>query len=59
MWKSLPLDVPANGSTVWIRVKYYYGTPFLAVYTSATQEFNSVTNSITYPAWTVARWKAQ
>jgi hypothetical protein len=57
MWKTFPEDIPGNGVTVWIRVKYYYSSPFLAVYASATQEFTSVTNSIVYPAWTIARWK--
>jgi hypothetical protein len=58
MWFTFPSDVPANDQTVWIRVKYYYSSPFQAVYTAATQEFTSVDNSIIYPAWSIARWKA-
>lgn len=58
MWKTFPSDVPANGETVWIRVKYYYSAPFQAVYTSATQLFTSTTNAIIYPAYVIARWKA-
>lgn len=59
MWKEFPEDIPGDGITVWIRIKYYYGAPFLAVYTTSTQSFTSVTNSIVYPAWAVARWKSQ
>jgi hypothetical protein len=58
MWYTFPVNVPADGATVWIRIKYYYSAPFQAVYNSATQEFTSVTNSIIYPAYAVARWKA-
>jgi hypothetical protein len=59
MWKKLPLDVPADLQVVWIRVKYYYGEPFLAEWFAATQDFISTVNSIIYPAWTVSRWKSQ
>ena len=58
MWFTFPLTIPADAQTVWIRVKYYYSAPFKAEYTAATQEFVSVTNSIVYPAYVIARWKA-
>lgn len=58
-WKTFPLNIPDNEQEVWIRVKYYYSTPFLATYYVATENFISTTNSITYPAWTIARWKSQ
>jgi len=57
-WKSIPFEIPSNGQEVNIRVKYYYGLPFLAVYSVANQNFVSSTGSIVYPAWTVSRWKA-
>jgi len=59
MWKNLPEDIPADAETVWIRIKYYYSSPFLAVYSVANQEFTSEDNSIVYPAWTISRWKSQ
>ena len=58
-WKKLPGQVPADEEEVWIRIKYYYGAPFLATWLAATQDFTSTINSIVYPAWTVARWKSQ
>lgn len=59
MWKSLPLNLPADQEEVWIRIKYYYGSPFLAIWDLASQSFTSSVNSIIYPAWTVSRWKSQ
>lgn len=59
MWNSLPLVLPTDQEEVWIRIKYYYGPPFLATWTTATQQFTSSINSIIYPTWTVARWKSQ
>lgn len=59
MWKTLPANLPADEEVVWIRIKYYYSAPFLAAWDLATLTFTSSTNSIEYPAWTVARWKSQ
>jgi hypothetical protein len=56
-WYTIPKNVPTNGQTVWVRVKYFYSQPFQAVYNTASQSFTSVTNSIVFPAWTIARWQ--
>ena len=56
-WFTIPKNVPINGQTVWVRVKYYYSDPFQAVYNSSTQEYTSVLNSIIFPSWTIARWQ--
>jgi len=58
-WKKLPGQVPADEEEVWIRIKYYYGAPFLATWLAATQDFTSTDNSIVYPAWTVSRWASK
>jgi hypothetical protein len=58
-WKQLPEELPENEEEVWIRIKYYYGPPFLAIWYTADQQFVSTDNSIIYPAWCVARWKSQ
>lgn len=57
MWYNLPLTIPIDGSTVWVRVRYYYGKPFQAVWSISSQSFTSVEGSIMYPAWVVARWR--
>lgn len=56
-WKTLPTVLPVDGSTVFVRVKYYYETPFTAVWDLATQTFTSVDNAIVYPAYVIARWR--
>lgn len=58
-WETFPLNIPTDQQEVWVRVKYYYSTPFLATYSVATENFVSTVNSITYPAWVIARWKSQ
>lgn len=57
VWKTFPVAIPVDGSTVWIRITYYYSEPFKAVYDVTSQTFVSETNSIVYPAWSVARWR--
>ena len=59
MWKILPADIPNDNETVWVRIKYYYNPPFLAVWSEANQDFTSVISSIIYPAWCISRWKSQ
>jgi hypothetical protein len=56
-WLHLPDEIPTDAQTVWVRVEYYYSEPFLAIFSLSALTFTSVTNSIVYPAWVVARWK--
>jgi len=58
-WKTFPLNIPDDQEEVWVRVKYYYSTPFLATFDLATLTLVSTVNEITYPAWVIARWKSQ
>jgi hypothetical protein len=58
-WNQFPFDIPTDQEVVWVRIKYYYGKPFLAIWIEATQDFTSLDNSIVYPAWTIARWRSQ
>jgi hypothetical protein len=58
VWLVFPTNIPADGSYVWIRIKYYYSEPFKAVWDLTSQTFVSVDNSIVYPAWSVARWRS-
>lgn len=59
IWNTFPGATPDDEEEVWIRIKYFYGPPFLAVWNEADQKFVSSDNSIDFPAWTVARWKSQ
>lgn len=56
-WLTLPENVPTDGQTVYVRIDYYSSKPFLAIFTLSTMTFISVDNTITYPAWVIARWK--
>jgi hypothetical protein len=56
-WYKLPVSVPDDGSTCWVRIQYYYSQPFKAIYSASDHSFTSLVNSIVYPAWSVARWK--
>ena len=58
-WKTFPLNIPDDLEVVWVRVKYYYSTPFLATYDKTNERFISMENFIHYPAWVIARWKSQ
>jgi|WetSurMetagenome_2_1015567.scaffolds.fasta_scaffold04315_3 hypothetical protein len=58
-WYDLSEAAPGNGDTVYVRVKYYYGKPFLAVYSASTQGFTSIDTAQFYPNWSVARWAYQ
>lgn len=58
-WKNFPDNIPTDAQTVYVRVKYYYGPVFLAVWDLSSQQFTSVTKSIIYPAWCITRWKSK
>lgn len=57
IWFATPLDMPTDGETCWCRLTFWFGTPFQAVWRSATNDWLSVDNSIVYPAWSIARWR--
>jgi hypothetical protein len=57
IWFTLPQYLPFDTQICWIRIKYYYSNPFLAVWDNALKQFTSVDNTIVYPAWTIARWR--
>jgi len=59
-WRTLPLQSPPDGATVWVRLNYWFGPPFLAVWSSISHTFTaSVGTAIVYPAWAISRWKPQ
>jgi hypothetical protein len=55
-WYQFPGQVPTDTDLCWVRVKYYYGSPFLANWDSATTSFISLDNALSFPAFTVSRW---
>ncbi len=57
LWKTMPTTLPADGQTVWVRLNYWFGQPFKAVWNLPTEDFISVDNSIIYPVWSISRWR--
>ena len=57
IWKTMPEYLPAPATEYWVRLNYWFGPPFKATYNSEFQEWTSVTNAITYPAWSVSRYR--
>ena len=57
MWYAIPLNVPANEQTVWIRLLNGFADPFKATYNSSTQQFTDTTNNIIIPCYMVGRWR--
>lgn len=55
-WMDFSSVCPNAGSTCYIRVKYYYGSPFLAIYSASLQGFTGIDSGVFIPAYAVARW---
>lgn len=58
-WIQIPLQMPANNDVVWVRTQRWSGAAFLAQYKSAQEAFVDQTNSIDFPAYSIAYWKPQ
>lgn len=58
-WYSPLVALPADGTEVWIRVYWWWGTPVLATYEEAAETFATTVTRITLPVWAVSRWREQ
>jgi len=56
-WKTTPGDIPVDDSECWIRLNYWFGQPFKAVWSDIASGWISVANGLFYPVWSVSRWK--
>lgn len=55
-WQSLPLQVPTDGATVWVRLNYWFGEPFEAVWDEGNQWFRDTGPiGFRWPFWTISR----
>ena len=57
-WKHFPQDIPADGQQCYIRIKYYYGAPFVATYDELLTSFTVTGTNLLYPFFVVARWQS-
>lgn len=58
-WKYMPLEVPTDGETVWIRLEPWGGQPFLARWSSGDQYFTHNDSGLIVPWYMVSRWRSQ
>lgn len=58
-WFAFPAHVPEPGSTVWVRIRSWFGPPFLARWDPHTQSFRSSDNGLDFPWYVAHRWKPQ
>jgi hypothetical protein len=57
-WKSPLLELPADGSTVWIRRLPWWATPTQATFDLATLTFTAVATAVPIPAGAIYAWRA-
>ncbi len=56
-WKKLPIDLPTDGQTVYVRI-HYPSYPFVATWDLASGTFaDVVTPSLIIPWYAAVRWK--
>jgi hypothetical protein len=58
-YKYPPLQLPADGTIVWVRAMDNEGQPFLAAWNNTTQQFTSSVNSMVYPVYMITKWRYQ
>ncbi len=60
IWKTIPQVVPTDGETVWVRLNYWFGPPFLALWDKTSQTFTEqIHGTYIYPVWSISRWASQ
>lgn len=55
----MPLEVPNDGETVWIRMAPWGGQPFLARWSGGDQYFTHNDTGLIVPWYMVSRWRSQ
>lgn len=56
-WQELSKAVPSDFQVVWVRINFFYGSPFRARYSASGKTFEAEVTGLLFPFWTVARWK--
>lgn len=56
-WSAFPLQVPEDKSLVWVRLTFNPSQPFVARWDLPTQSFITEGSLLTFPWWSVQRWK--
>jgi len=56
-WYTTPVVLPVDNQECWVRLNYWFGQPFKAVWHTAGNEWTDSVNGIIYPVWTISRWR--
>jgi hypothetical protein len=59
VWQTFPTSVPEDKQIVWVRIRFYYGAPFLAQWVASEQSFWYDQNQLFIPWHLVQRWRVQ
>lgn len=57
-WNFIPVSIPSDAQTVYVRLYNGYSDVFKAVYNSTAQTFTMDTTFIVFPIWMIAKWKS-
>ena len=57
LWKQFPLDVPIDGTLIWVRIDIWTGAPFAAKFNLTLMTVTSLINGITYDVRTIGSWR--
>jgi hypothetical protein len=57
VWHELPVVLPGDGATVWVR-RYWYGSAWLATWSLAAGTFTAASGLVA-PWYVISRWRAQ
>jgi len=56
-WHNFPDEIPADGSTVWVRTIAESPVPFQARITYSTARFTEVAHGVIYPVYMISAWR--
>ena len=56
-WYSTPNTMPAPLTDYNVRIRYWFGKPFLARYDADNEVWISNSNGLTYPVWSISRFQ--
>jgi hypothetical protein len=56
-WFSTPGTLPEEHQECWVRLNYWFGQPFKAVWQGGEDGWKDSVNDIVYPVWSISRWR--
>lgn len=56
-WHSIWVDLPTDGSSVWIRAPYWFSAPAEATWDLASATFTTIDTGMVAPWYAISRWR--